>query len=305
MIEIHADDYGMFVDESRSIIECINEGCVNGISIMPNSEHFDESMKMLQVECDKNCMISVHLDLITGKAMLRSRFLADEEGYFKNSYGKLMLISLIPFIRSRYKADIKAELSEQINKCIPYMNEKGKIRIDSHRHFHMIPMVFAVIMDIVDSKGLELEYIRMSTDSYRLYDNLFSYETFRPINVIKSILLSIFKCINELRFRDRIRGKYKKFASILFSGCMTKSNMIRILDRISICNYQLQDYEIMVHPGGVVNDVDLFEIHNQEDREFLQSKLRMVEYTAVKDDEVLELIDALNSCQKENILNEN
>ena len=44
MIEYHADDYGLFPEQSRHIMECYHKGALNGISIMPNSPYLKECM---------------------------------------------------------------------------------------------------------------------------------------------------------------------------------------------------------------------------------------------------------------------
>ncbi len=47
MIEFHADDYGLYRAQSRLILDCIENGRVSGISLMPNSPHLGECMEML------------------------------------------------------------------------------------------------------------------------------------------------------------------------------------------------------------------------------------------------------------------
>ena len=44
---LHADDYGYNIEVSKDIIDCIKEGTLHGISIMPNSPYFDECMAIL------------------------------------------------------------------------------------------------------------------------------------------------------------------------------------------------------------------------------------------------------------------
>ena len=59
MIEFHADDYGMSLPSSLRIIECIEKGNINGISLMPNAPCFAESMELLQKESENSLGVSM------------------------------------------------------------------------------------------------------------------------------------------------------------------------------------------------------------------------------------------------------
>ena len=142
MIEYHADDFGLFPAQSRRIVECCKHGVVNGISVMPNSPYLDECMKLVE-PLRERLEISVHLNLMEGKSCCLPEqipLLADEKGIFKVSFLKLLFISFLP-VHRQYQEQISKEIHAQIQAVLPYL--KGKpLRLDSHSHYHMIPVVF-------------------------------------------------------------------------------------------------------------------------------------------------------------------
>ncbi len=293
MIEIHADDFCITPGASRDIIDCINEGAVNGISIMADSPYLTECMEILKEECRKPVRRSVHLDLITGKALTGVSPLTDGEGYFNTSYMKYILISFLPFYGIKYRKYIKAELSAQIERCFPYMDSEG-IRIDSHRHIHMVPLVFSLVMEIIREKGYKLSYIRITKDDPGLYSDLPGFDGFRVFGVIKSLLLTLFSYIDLYCFGEELKGRTADFASIIFSGKMTERNMIRILHRRSAgSSGRNGDMEIMVHPFQVRDPDELSSIHDPEDREYSVSSLREKEIKAVKSPGVAKILKGM------------
>ena len=66
MTEFHADDYGLFPEQSRRILYCHQNGVLNGTSVMPNSPWRDRCLDMLP---EKGIALSVHLNLMEGQCM--------------------------------------------------------------------------------------------------------------------------------------------------------------------------------------------------------------------------------------------
>lgn len=282
MIEIHADDFGISPDASEQIIDCINKGCVNGTSIMPNSPYLAECMKLLKTECKKEVYLSVHFDLITGKAVTGRSILTDREGFFNISYLRYILICFLPFFRKKYLDAVKKELSSQLDICLPYL-DREHIRIDSHRHVHMIPAVFSVIMDLIREKGLKLSYIRITKDVPYAYRGIGHFSYFRPVNIIKCLLLYAFGNINLIRFGKSLEGKTADFAGILFSGSLTENNLYCILKNAEHHrNSQGRGLEVMIHPYRITDSNEINAIHDREDRGYVASDMRRMEQEAVK-----------------------
>lgn len=286
MIEYHVDDYGMFPAASRRIIDCIENGCVNGISLMPTGHSFAQCMEILEKECNKPVRLSIHLNLITDRPLCDPKIipdLVDEDGFFCVSYKKILLASLIPSKRKIFKEQIKNELWEQIKACLPYLKEQGMVRLDSHRHIHMVPVVFEVLNELVIEHELDVSYIRIIREKLYFYRHITRFEYFSPINVIKAVLLNYFGMIDRMRYRSLYEKGPDEFASILFSGHMTTSNLKLLLRNISMKRSDdKSEIELMFHPGAVLEEDDQVYIHDPEDRRYMADPMRIKEAEALK-----------------------
>ena len=101
MIEFHADDYGMFPEQSKRIRKCIEEGVLNGISIMPTSPHLKACMEALTPLRDR-VRIAVHLNLVHGYPLAGRDavpHLVRCDGAFHIPYQKALLASYYPGMR--------------------------------------------------------------------------------------------------------------------------------------------------------------------------------------------------------------
>lgn len=285
-IEYHVDDYGMFPESSKRIIECINNGKVNAISLMANSPRLDQCMELLHSTCKKDILLSMHLNLMTERPVCSPEEipdLIDPEGFFNVTYADLIKACILPDMRIKYKAQIKKELSAQIERLLPYFEEQGSVRIDSHRHFHMVPLVFGVLSEIVREKDLNVSYIRIVNDKPSLYRGIGRFEFFKPINTVKLILLKSFAFLDSILFPGLYKISDRDFGCILFSGCMTRNNLDIIRKNIENNPSKFKRcVELMFHPGAVLEEEDLKSIHDEEDRKYMQEPLRSLEAHALR-----------------------
>ncbi len=285
MIEYHADDFGASAGAATRIIDCISRGKLNGISLMPNAPAFGECMEVFNKECKKKVRLSVHLNIMTERPLSdpgEIPDLVDDSGFFNVTYLKLIKASLIPELRKRYASEIKTELSKQIDACLPFIPPEEGLRLDSHRHFHMVPLVFGVINEIVREKGLKLSYIRIIRERLYMYRGLAGFECFKSLNLIKVFLLNFFSFIDSIRFPGLYGKGNADFASILFSGNLTKRNLNLILrnyrDRGASAE---RDLELMFHPGFISDERELMMITDGEDRAYMSDPLRIKEWEAL------------------------
>lgn len=286
MIEFHADDYGLFKMQSKRIQDCYREGCLNGVSIMPNGSYLAEGMEELRA-LGGDIALTVHLNLVEGQCLSRREAvgnLIDGEGNFKVSFGKLLILSYIPFIRKRYKDQIKEELKNQINAVKPYLDENS-IRLDSHCHYHMIPVVYDSMMEVIREEKLRVTYIRMSREDMGLYwSHRKEMENFQWINLVKVI------CLNTLYMRNclhsfRIRRAMDKalLVGVMFSGNMSYRNVRAILPDVAGKAERLkQNAEFVFHPGAVYEEGDLEKITAVSDKAFMSDESREVEALALR-----------------------
>ena len=169
IVDIHADDYGYSISTSLDILECLKAGKLDSISLMSNMKAFDESMDILEKEIPNLPFLpkmSVHLNIPEG---------ISKENEFPMSWGKLFLVSY-SFSRKKIKDALKKELKDQIDKawirtekCIEIAKENNipfnqhGIRLDSHIHTHLIPVVWDALMEVIEEDNYDVEYIRNGT----------------------------------------------------------------------------------------------------------------------------------------------
>ena len=275
-IDYHADDYGISMSASRHIIELIKAGKLDSISIMPNMPAFDESMALLLNEWDglnNKPMISIHLNVVGGHSLTEDRLLDYSWRYlFFHSF----------FKGSKYKTlkeSIKKEFVAQINKCTDYQMI-SKIRLDSHQHTHMIPVVFDAMMDAVLELGIKdrLEFVRITREPLSLF--LFSvkgFGSFPLINVIKNVLLNIL----SIRVVRKLRPYGISDAMVwgmLRSGLMTEDHHRIFSEKVcKFANKKNRYVELVAHPGYGSDSSELWECFSS-DIEFTLSKNRQYEY---------------------------
>ena len=246
-VMLHADDYGYNIEVSNDIIECIKEGTLHGISIMPNSPYFDECMKILK-ESGVNVSKAIHFSISEGPCLSNRndlKLLVNENGMFCLSFFKLLLLSIGPK-RKELKKELKLEIRAQLKKAKPYLDE---INVDSHVHYHMIPLVLKSILEVIKEEGYEINYLRIPAEPLKPFIKNIKIGGFNLVNIIKNIVL------NVLAFSDRKMLKEYKDKTAVFFGIVMSGHMD--IDRVSallpefkkIAGKKNMDVEVLAHPG--------------------------------------------------------
>ena len=282
-VEFHADDYGMFPAQSRRILSCYHNGGLNGVSVMPNGDGLAECMALLQPEL-KNIAVTVHLNLIEGKALCPAdavSLLTDEEGNLNSSFGKLLLQSFLPG-RKQYYLQLRKELRAQILAVKEYLPKDLPLRLDGHAHYHMLPVVFDALMDVIQEEKLNVSYIRIPQEHLMLYlRNLGKLKDFAPINLVKVLILNLLALRSRCKYGAYLDGLEKKlFLGVFLSGRMHYENVSAVLqDAKALAEKRGCGMELLAHPGGVREPEDIARITNPDDRIFLTSPMRDAEAT--------------------------
>ena len=275
MIEYHADDYGLFKTQSRHIIDCYHEGALNGISIMPNSPYLGECMEEIS-DIRSRLFVTVHLNFVEGKPLtgMKASRLTDREGNFNIGFGKLLFLGFVPVIRRFYYKQIRREVEAQLLACKPYMND-GKYRIDGHVHFHMLPLIFDAVMDVVDKNHLDVSYIRFPKEELDIYRRASGrVKDIRPINVIKVLVLNALAARNERKYADQLSSlklQRKLFMGVMLSGHMFYDSVKECITHAAdiMADRGMSDMEILFHPGDVSQEEDIKELTSSDDISFL------------------------------------
>ena len=274
-IEYHADDSGLFPTQSHRILDCHRNGNLNGISVMPNSPHLGECMSDMYGFSDQ-VAVTVHLNLIEGRSLTEVPLLTDAEGNLNCAFGALLLRSFLPG-RDKYRQQLKQELRAQILAVRKYFPEDKPLRLDGHAHYHMLPVVFDAMMDVIREDDLKISYIRIPREYWRIYlPRLHKLHQFSPINLVKVLILNLLARRAERKYAGELAQVQRKlFMGVFLSGRMYYENVIHLLPRaVSLAEKLGMDLEILGHPGGVFEQEDIDRITSAEDRTFLTNDLR-------------------------------
>lgn len=255
--DIHADDYALSKSSDSDILDLCTKGALNSISILPNLAIFPQSVKAFterKATFPHPLKVSVHLNFMEGKCVADKSLLpdlVDENGYFKISWGKLLLWNYNPFARGKIKKQLKTEIIAQTEKCIESLIiNKDAIRFDSHQHPHMIPLVFDALLCAINEKGYKVEYIRNPLDPIHLYlsERRF-YKTFSLANIVKCLILNHFskkvqKATKALHLKQNI------LCGVFYSGKMDKERVSSVLPNFTKdAKKKSADLEVLFHPG--------------------------------------------------------
>lgn len=168
-IWFHADDYGVTPEQSKRILDCYKQGVLNSISVLPNSPALVECRELLE-EADPEHQIRrvLHINLVEGRPVAgaeRVSMLVDEQGMFSCSFVKLWLWNYLLHGKKReaLKQQIKCEITAQL-KAVTDKCDYDITGVDSHQHYHMIPIVFDVLMEVLEETDINVKEIRVPID---------------------------------------------------------------------------------------------------------------------------------------------
>lgn len=272
----HADDYGACREVSEHILDCCRKGALNSLSVLPNGRDPDGCMRMLEPYRDK-VKISIHFNLAEGHCLAEPSqvpLLVDERGMFHISFFKVLLWSFTGK-RKELRRQIELEMSAQLARILPYVKS---VRVDSHQHYHMIPLVLKSILKVVEQSGREIEFIRIPAEPLKPFlKHPELWLTFRPINLVKNLVLNVLNLM-DMRILKIYRRKSAVFFGILLSGGMDLKRVRRLLpDFQKIADRKNLPLEILCHPGGVQSPEALMDIENTDCVRFYTSEGRKTE----------------------------
>ena len=163
MLKIIADDLGLHESVNDGIVFLLREGKINGASLMPIGEEFDDAVDKIR---DLNVVnVGIHFVLVEERPLVLKTLPKKHKGFF------------IKYILGLIKlTDIEKELKAQLNKCI-----QAGIKltfINSHQHLHLLPR----IVDIVIRLAIEYDipYIRIVNEPV----NLSGGKLFRKLQIL-------------------------------------------------------------------------------------------------------------------------
>lgn len=289
-IDIHADDYGLTMNTSKDIMKGINAGKLYSISIMPNTSCFEAAKEYFYEHIDKSKMpaISVHLNFMEGYCVAdksRLSYLVNEEGLFRISWGSLVKYNYNPVIRNKVKEQLKIEIEAQLERVIAgyrLLEERRQLRVDSHQHTHMIPIVMEALLEVIKRKKYPTEYIRISKEPWSVYfRKMYFISSYRIINMIKVVVLNWYSAKDEKLIKDLgIPGMY--LSGVFLSGKMDIVRVRALLpDLKEAADKKNVQLEVLFHPGSALEKETGKEFNHPDATQFYLSPNRKIEYEAM------------------------
>lgn len=257
---IHADDFGLTIDQSQHILACSSAcgglGALNSTSALVNSPHFPACADMIRPFVDAESLrIGLHLNVVEGPSCAPAAMvptLTGAGGMFCLSFARLLSLSGGKD-RVNLFQELACEIGAQIDTFLTaFPNQRDHLRIDSHQHFHLIPVVFDALQEALQRRHCTVEYLRIPAEPMKPYTTTSSlYSVMPPINAAKNVLL------NSLWKKNRDKLPEYRTVSAVFFGLMLSGRMEYAVNPELLHKFfeeghrRAMDVEILFHPGGV------------------------------------------------------
>lgn len=277
MIYFCADDYGISIEGNSRIENCLENGVLNKVSVLPNGEITDFTKRL----SGRNATLSLHINLVEGCPLSNPKdidLLVADNGYFKYSFIGLFFLSLLPK-RKDFEKQVYIEIQNQIKFWKMAIGESSSILIDSHQHTHMIPLIFKTLMRVIKDEGLNVECIRIPSEPILPY--IFTpslYLAYNPIGLIKQWLLKTFALANRKELKMS-KIQYTYFMGVMFSGKLNEARIKKLLPHyLKLAKKHNKNIEIGFHPGYIKRGERIIDGSRQDFSKFYFSPWRNTEY---------------------------
>lgn len=280
MVLFHADDYGVNPKQAKRILACSQKGCLNSVSIMPNSDYLQQCME--QLHSDQKIFYAVHINLAEGKCLADRRklsLLVDRNGVFRQSFVSLLILSFLK--RKKLQKQVQIECMAQIQEILKYADANDKLRLDSHVHYHMIPAVFQGLCHACHALGIEADAIRWPVEP--LSPLVWNWKVIRQVHIngfLKNMILRICAVMDyPMMLKMGWKRKRAVFFGILFSGNMNWQIVQQLLPKYeAYAAKRRKNLEVLFHPGYIPQGGQL---QDEKFAEFYHSKNRKAEEHAL------------------------
>ena len=300
-IDIHADDYALTLQTSKEMLSLMRQGVLDSISIIPNTSCYEDCMELLKgsvAALPFLPMMSVHLNIVEGLCLSAKK----GRTLIATNWKRLFLGSYLPGQKQVLKNQLKEELTIQVNKVWASVQEcmsiaeqnhipckQRGLRIDSHQHTHLIPVVWEALQEVLAEQKYPVEYIRNSREPllpfltgglrYQLGGKplLFSY---RFVNLLKNRILFLYS--GKLDRMDDRSGRRKMLLwGLLMSGKMDEERVKKLLEPMAdYARRKGRTLEILFHPGRMAKEEASDETAMEAAESFYLSSNRNLEYQA-------------------------
>lgn len=291
-IWFHADDYGVTIEQSKRILDCWQNGALNSVSVLPNTSVLEEAQKLLDQADPEGTQIRrvLHLNFVEGKPLAGAENvpdLVDKTGYFDKSFLQFFQWNYLKrgAKRKALTRQIQLEIAAQL-RAVTREYDFRITAVDSHQHYHMIPIVFDSLIKVLSRK--EFEYlkicaVRIPVDPVApLLHSARMCSDVPLINWVKWCILKLF----EKRTRKILSSRGVKapvFFGIFYTCEMKKEVVEALLPAYkAYADKKGQELELMFHPGNLTDCGELLDTRSRELAAFYLSDNRQDEAECLK-----------------------
>ncbi|MCI1723323.1 MAG: ChbG/HpnK family deacetylase [Lachnospiraceae bacterium] len=256
IFDFHADDFALTEHASADIIQLILHGHADSISILPNMSCFDSAMEMLNEEIlgrGFEVPVSVHLNFMEGRCLSSPEELpdlVDEKGYFTADWGGLVKASFNPLRKEAVRSELTREIEAQIDRVRSSLPAGTPLRLDSHQHTHMIPVVREALDAAVREKDYPVVFIRNAREPLQPFLAQTAYlRSYQPVNLVKNRVIASFAGKLEQDLKEKKLPR-TSLCGLVLSGHMDEKRVRAVMPGLE---HFLEGYggtmEILFHPG--------------------------------------------------------
>lgn len=279
-IYIHADDFGMTRETTLRIEDCLEHGCLNSVSLLPNG-CLREAASWIQktgVRC------SIHINLVEGKALSQAEdlpLLVRADGYMRHSFPGIFLLSLSP-ARKKLERQLYQEIRAQLLKAAAELPVGQTFGVDSHQHVHMIPLVFRTMLRVIRDENLLVTELRIPVEPIGMYLRIPKIRrTLAPINLLKAMILNFLWIFIRKEFENSGLERCI-FCGILFSGKMDETRLRRVFPYFyRRAGREKRNLEFSFHPGYIERGEPFIDSRKYSFQKFYLSPDRKLENQAM------------------------
>ncbi len=261
LIRVNADDFGISPGVNAAVVDMFQSGKLHSASVMTGGKFFSQVVEFYHK--NNGLKVGLHFCVSVGKcasAVSKVDLLVDKDGVFKHGFLKLLILSITN--RKELQKQVEIELRSQLD--VMRKNNIAIHHIDGHRHVHIIPAIWAVVLNVANEYGIEK--IRHINES--LFHSIFltmDLNVFKNGGIVKWFVLRFLNCFNTPYKNE------EKFFSIIYTCRINEWMLLKLQKRVK------QGFEMMIHPSDIEIDKQyLSEIEYEKDH--LKSIDRLVEY---------------------------
>jgi predicted glycoside hydrolase/deacetylase ChbG (UPF0249 family) len=144
MLIVNADDFGLAPHINKGIIEAVEQGAVNSVSLVANGKALDEAVAYSQSH--RNLNTGIHCTLIDEIPLSAPRYipsLVGKDGRFHPDYRHFILRYILGRIRMHeIKIELEAQIKRLMNAGIAFTH------CDSHQHLHLLPGISSIVLTL-------------------------------------------------------------------------------------------------------------------------------------------------------------